>query len=68
MTLSVYLVTYKTDTNPHYPGDPLAFDTRERVVVSGSAESACTYISADLDRKGIKYTHLTAKFHKQYTP
>jgi hypothetical protein len=66
--MNSYFVRYKTDTNKHHPGDPLAYDTRERVVVSTSPDSAVDYVlRTNTDAKLVPGT-CVATFYRKYSP
>ena len=65
MPLSEYLVTYKTDTNPHCQCDPRGFDAREMLVLTSSEGSAIAYAAKQLEAMGAKPHDMRATLYEE---
>ena len=65
MALFNFLVKYKTDTNPHCPGDPRGFDAREMLVLTSSEGSALDYAAKQLAAMGTQPYDMRATLHEE---
>jgi hypothetical protein len=66
MTLQVFDVAYKLDTNTTCPGDPRGFQTCIRRIAALTQDSDITFVRHDLEQRGVDYKSISAKFIKPY--